>query len=82
MEGLSTLEEIKTVRKILIGVPAATENRTVVDSSYHVSELLLFDDLAGQKIYQDDPVHKKFVDAYSHLWEKVVVYDMEVWRSW
>ena len=82
MEGLSTLEDIKTVRKLLIGIPAATENRTVVDSSYHVSELLIFDDLEGQKTYQDDPIHKKFVENCSALWEKVVVYDMEVWRSW
>ncbi|HEU0111987.1 MAG TPA: Dabb family protein, partial [Flavisolibacter sp.] len=33
-------------------------------------------DLEGQKTYQDHPIHKKFVEDCSHLWEKVVVYDM------
>jgi hypothetical protein len=75
LEGLRTLEKITTVRKIVIGVPAKTEPRPVVDASYSASELLFFDDLAGQEVYQVDPIHKNFVDNYSHLWEKVVVYD-------
>lgn len=73
--GLQTLKEIKTVRKMHIGVPAATEERSVVDASYSASELLFFDDLAGQKLYQDDPIHQKFITDCSHLWQKVVVYD-------
>ncbi|HZH67227.1 MAG TPA: Dabb family protein [Flavisolibacter sp.] len=73
--GLQTLKKISTVRNIYIGVPAATEDRTVVDSSYSASELLFFDDLAGQKVYQDDPIHQKFIADCSHLWEKVIVYD-------
>ena len=81
MEGLHTLEQISTVKKLLIGIPASTEDRTVVDSSYQVSELMYFDDFTGQKTYQDDPIHQKFVAEYSSLWKKVVVYDMEVWRS-
>jgi hypothetical protein len=75
LKGLQTLKSIKTVREIYIGLPAATKQRSVVDSSYSVSELLFFDDLAGQKSYQDDPVHQKFVADCSHLWEKVIVYD-------
>ena len=73
--GLQTLEKIETVRKIHIGVPAETEARGVVDASYSASELLFFDDLAGQATYQDHPIHKKFVEDCSHLWEKVIVYD-------
>ena len=75
LKGLQTLKEIKTVRELYIGLPAATEQRSVVDSSYSVSELLFFEDLSGQKAYQDDPIHQKFVADCSHLWEKVVVYD-------
>ncbi|HZH96633.1 MAG TPA: Dabb family protein, partial [Flavisolibacter sp.] len=51
------------------------EDRTVVDSSYSASELLFFNDLAGQKAYQDDPIHLKFIKDCGHLWQKVVVYD-------
>ena len=75
LTGLRTLTKIETVRGAHFGVPASTEKRDVVDNSYSASEMLFFDDLAGQKVYQDHPVHKKFVEDCSHLWEKVVVYD-------
>lgn len=75
LEGLQTLRKIETIRKIHIGVPASTEKRPVVDSSYHASELMFFDDLAGQKVYQDHAIHQKFIADCSHLWDKVIVYD-------
>jgi hypothetical protein len=75
LAGLRTLTKIETVRGAHFGVPASTEKREVVDNSYSASEALFFDDLAGQKTYQDHPVHKQFVADCSHLWEKVVVYD-------
>jgi hypothetical protein len=75
LTGLHTLKGIETVRDIRIGVPASTEKRDVVDNSYSASELLFFDDLAGQKTYQDHPIHQQFIKDCSHLWEKVVVYD-------
>jgi hypothetical protein len=75
LEGLRSLEKIESIRGLHIGVPASTEQRDVVDSSYSASELMFFDDTAGQKTYQDHPIHKKFVDTCSHLWEKVIVYD-------
>jgi len=75
IEGLRTLSKIETVRDIHIGVLASTEERAVVDTSWQVSELILFSDLAGQDTYQTHPVHVDFVNNYSHLWAKVVVYD-------
>jgi hypothetical protein len=77
LEGLKNLEKIKTVRKLIIGVPASTEKRDVVDNSYHASELMFFDNVEDQEAYQDDPIHKKFVEECSHLWVKVIVYDMQ-----
>jgi hypothetical protein len=77
LAGVKTLKNIKTVRQLYVGVPAATEQRDVIDNSYHVSELMFFDDLDGQKVYQDDPIHQKFIKDCSHLWQKVVVYDVE-----
>ena len=73
--GLQTLKKIETIRKLHIGVPASTEVRPVVDNTYSVSELMFFDDLAGQKTYQDHPIHQRFIADCSGLWEKVVVYD-------
>jgi len=73
--GLKSLSKIETIRMIHIGVPASTEKRDVVDNSYSVSELMLFDNLEGQQTYQDHPIHQKFIKEHAHLWDKVVVYD-------
>jgi len=75
LAGIRSLAAIETVRGIHVGVPASTEKREVVDNSYSASEILFFDDPAGQKVYQDHPVHQKFVAECSHLWSKVIVYD-------
>jgi hypothetical protein len=75
VEGLHTLAKIETIRKLHVGVLASTEKRDVVDTSWQVSELMFFDDLAGQATYQSHPLHLAFIKNYSHLWAKVVVYD-------
>ncbi len=75
VEGVQTLSKIPTIRKLHVGVLASTEKRDVVDTSWQVSELMFFDDLAGQKVYQDHPIHLDFIKNYSHLWAKVLVYD-------
>ncbi len=77
LAGLRTLGGIETVRAIHIGVPAETEQRGVVDGSYSASEILFFDDVAGQNAYQVHPIHKQFVKDCEQLWERVVVYDVK-----
>ena len=73
--GVKTLSKIETVRELRVGVVAATEKRDVVDNTWAVSELMFFNDLAGQAVYQTHPVHLEFIKNCSHLWEKVIVYD-------
>ena len=78
IEGLKTLKAIKEVKQLLIGTPASTEKREVVDNSFDVSEIMYFDNVEGQNAYQVHPVHKAFVEKYSNLWDKVIVYDMQL----
>lgn len=73
--GVRTLGKIETVRELRVGVVASTEKRDVVDNSWAVSEPMFFSDLAGQATYQTHPIHLEFIKNYSHLWEKVIVYD-------
>ena len=75
LAGIRSLAQIETVRGIHVGVPASTEKREVVENSYSASELLTFDDVAGQNAYQVHPLHQQFVADCSHLWSKVVVFD-------
>lgn len=76
--GLRTLRAIPVIRDLQIGVPASTEKRDVVDSSFDVSELMVFDNAVDQKVYQYHEIHQAFVKSCEHLWQKVVVYDMQV----
>jgi len=75
IEGLKSLGAIPSIKQIHIGTLASTEKRDVVDTSWDVSELMFFDDEAGQKVYQDHPIHQAFVEKHAHLWQKVIVYD-------
>ncbi len=75
LAGVKALAEIPQVKSAHVGVAAATEDRGVVDSSYDVSEILLFDSLEDQATYQSHPLHQKFIDENAHRWSKVVVYD-------
>jgi hypothetical protein len=74
IDGLKKLSKAKTIKKFYIGTPAAT-NRDVIDRSYSVSWLLFFDNAAAQDSYQTDPIHLKFAEECSSLWNKVIVYD-------
>jgi hypothetical protein len=60
IEGLETLVKISGIRTAHIGTPAAT-NRSVIDRSYAVSWLLIFNNLEDEEAYQKHPDHLKFV---------------------
>jgi len=73
--ALNELLKVETIRMSHIGFPAGTESRDVVDHSYSVSYMVMFDNQKDQESYQVDPIHLKFVEENSSLWNKVVVYD-------
>ena len=74
VDGLKKLSAVETIDSFHIGQPADTD-REVIDRSYAVSWLLLFKNKADQDVYQVHPLHLKFIEECSHLWQKVVVYD-------
>jgi hypothetical protein len=75
IEGLYSLTPITHIRDIHIGIPAETF-RDVVERSYDVSLLILFDTPEAQEAYQVDPTHLLFVENYAKpLCSKVVVMD-------
>jgi hypothetical protein len=75
LAGIRGLGQIETVRGLHVGVPASTEKREVVDNSFSASEILYFDDVEGQNVYQSHPLHQKFIAECGDLWSKVIVYD-------
>ncbi|MDJ1473585.1 Dabb family protein [Cytophagaceae bacterium DM2B3-1] len=73
-QGLQLLATVGEIQEGYIGVPAETR-RPVIDHSYAYSITFVFKSKADQDIYQEHPIHKKFIELYSHLWERVQVYD-------
>ena len=74
LEGLKKLSKVPSIQQFHIGTAAPT-NRGVIDTSYALSWLAIFETAADQDAYQVDPIHLEFVDTCKHLWKKVVVYD-------
>lgn len=74
VEGLKDLSKVKNLKMFHIGKPADT-NREVIERTYAISWLCIFENKEEQDKYQVDPVHLRFIDNYKHLWSKVVVYD-------
>lgn len=74
LAGLRSLESIDVIHGAYIGAPAETR-RPVIDHSYDFSITFVFEDKAAHDEYQEHPIHLKFVENCSHLWERVQVYD-------
>jgi hypothetical protein len=72
--GLRKLSKVSTIKKFHIGRPAGTL-REVIDTSYTISWWIFFANAADQQSYQIDPIHLRFVEECSHLWNRVLVYD-------
>lgn len=76
IEGLQTMTALDGVKLAHIGKVADTD-REVINRTYSVSWLLIFDDQAAQDAYQVDPIHHEFVKNCAHLWKTVVIYDSD-----
>ncbi|HKI88413.1 MAG TPA: Dabb family protein [Draconibacterium sp.] len=74
-KAMNALLKVETIKLSHVGIPAATEERGVVDNTYTYSYMVMFDTLEDQFVYQKHPIHLKFIEENSHLWNKVVVYD-------
>jgi len=77
-KAVDELLKIPQIRAYHVGTPAPVAERPVIDGSYTYSYLIFFDGIEGHNIYQDHPLHLKFIEENSHLWSKVQVYDSEV----
>ena len=76
-QGVESLGAIKSVEKLYLGTPAATEKRPVIDHSFSVGLTVLCQDPAAEKAYQTDPIHLEFVKNCHAFWTRVQVYDFE-----
>ena len=76
-EGVKSLAAIESTDKVVIGTPAATTKRPVIDDTYDYALTVILKDIPAHDSYQDDPIHHKFIADCNHLWERVQVYDAD-----
>jgi hypothetical protein len=74
--GIKGLTKIDSVVHGFWGKPAAT-NRPVIDRTYAYALTVIFNDIKGHDAYQAAPEHKEFLETFSPVWSKVVIYDSE-----
>ena len=75
-KGLKDLVKIDTIKMSQLGVPGKAD-RPVSDDSYTYSLLTVFENREDHDIYQDHPVHKKFIADCEQYWAEVRVFDSE-----
>ncbi len=75
--GVESLAGIKSVEKVAVGVPAATEPRPIIDASYDVALVVICKDVAAHNAYQVDPIHLAFVEKFKTFWTRVQIYDSQ-----
>ncbi len=74
VEGLEALAAVEEIKMYHIGLPAPTD-REVIDNTYSISWLNIFETSEDHDAYQIHPKHLKFISDCSSLWGKVKVYD-------
>ncbi len=74
-DGVWSLEGIPTVKRMFVGPAASTPTRGVTDNSFDYALIIWFDDVAGHDVYQEHPIHLKFVEEQEAKFKRVQVYD-------
>ncbi|GAB2994782.1 Dabb family protein [uncultured Cyclobacterium sp.] len=78
LEGCKEIAQAESVKSYAIGKPAATEKREVIDDSYDIALMVNFESIADHDLYQEDPIHLKFIKDHKDKWASVKIYDFEV----
>ena len=75
VEGVKGLAAICHLRDVHVGIPVPSD-KPIVESSYHVSLLTLFNSIEDHDAYQVDPIHENFLTNYVKPFvERVMVTD-------
>ena len=73
--GVKGLAEISHLRDVHVGIPVPSD-KPIVESSYHISLLTLFNSKEDHDLYQVDPKHESFLANYVKPYvERVMVTD-------
>ena len=74
IEGLTMLVTAKNIKSSYVGTPQQTK-ADVMEKSWDVMLLMVFDKPEGIDAYHKEEVHQKFVAGYGKLWSKTLKFD-------
>lgn len=69
--GLKKLCTVKVIKFWQVGKPVVVD-KNVMEKSYAVSLLMIFDKKSDLDVYHADPIHEEFVKECKHLWGKKI----------
>lgn len=72
--GLESLAAVEVAEAVHVGTAAGTD-RPVIDRSYSFGLVVMLRDRKAHDVYQDHPVHRRFVQEFSTFWTRIVIYD-------
>ena len=73
-DGLSELAKVPSIQNVYWGPPAGTP-RDVVDNSYDIAWIVMFESSEKHDEYQKDSLHLYFIDRYQSLFDSIQIYD-------
>lgn len=76
-KDLRSLGQIEGVRQFYVGKVAGTTKRPVIQTDWDYMLTVIVDDLAAHDVYQDHPIHHKFIENQKQFFGQVRVYDAE-----
>jgi hypothetical protein len=74
IEGLKMLVTAKNIKSSYVGTAQKTKP-DVMEMSWDVMLLMVFEKPGGIDAYHKEEVHQKFVDGYGKLWSKTLKFD-------
>ena len=74
LQELREMRKIPEIQEYAVGAPAGTP-RDVVDNSWTFDWYVTFQDRAAWAVYNDHPLHERFIERAGPLWERVHIYD-------
>lgn len=80
LEGIRGLLTIESIHYSELGKPAATPPRAVVDHDFDLVIYTWFTSMEQYKVYDKDPIHEKFRENFSDYFEKVIIYDADLFH--
>lgn len=72
------LKTVPGIKSFIVGKPASTNPRPVVDNSFSYSITVMYEDLEAINVYEVHPIHLDAIEQYKKYWTKVEVKDTEI----